>query len=118
MAKILEVGDVIYNHKLAPTKKYIVEAVTSKMCTLVDSRTNEKYKAVRTPDKLGFYTIHNVGHWGVWGDVDAEKYYQHIILKEKESTRIAKIQNKMFNIKWREVPAEKLEAIIKILETN
>jgi hypothetical protein len=115
MAKILEVGDMIYNHKITPTIRYLVEAVTSKMCTLVDSRTNEKYKCVREPDKFGFYKIHNVGHWGFWGDVDAEKYYQETISKEKERNRIAKMQNQMYNIKWREVPAEKLEAIIKIL---
>ena len=118
MAKILEVGDLIYDDNRTPHNRYEVIAVTAKMCTVVNSSTREKYKAVREPHKHGFYNIHNVGHWAFLGDADAEKYYQQTIMKEKEYNRIAKLQNQMYHIKWREVPAEKLEAIIKILETN
>ena len=118
MANTLEVGDFIYDNKTTPHNRYEVTAVTDKMCTLINSSTNQKYKAVRKPDNYGFYKIHNVGHWGFEGGEDAEKYYQETIAKEKERNRIAKMQNKMFNIKWREVSAEKIEAIIKILETN
>ena len=118
MAKILEVGDFIYNDPKKPNQRYEVTACTAKMCTVYDKRTGTTAKAKREPNEYGAYALHGVYGYGFIVEADAYWYYSNFVKQENEKNRITKLQNKMFNIAWREIPAEKLDAIIKILETN
>jgi hypothetical protein len=119
MAKILEVGDFIYDDNKTPHNRYEVTAVTAKMCTAVSKKGNKTVKVKREPDTYGRYNFHGDYGGGYIANAEAQKYYWDYVKKENEENKVRNMQYKLrHNTKWDEVPAEKLEAIIKILETN
>lgn len=118
MAKILEVGDFIYDDNRTPHNRYEVTAVTAKMCTIVNKSTGKTAKAKRQPDADGRYALHGIYGWGWMPDVKAKQYYLEYMNKVQEQNRVTKMQNQMYHVKWREIPAEKLDLITKILNNQ